>query len=934
MTRPAGQSSVVMAAVREPWFSAGEPAVADFWAVYDAHYDDIQRALQALAAGHPEFGPLLRAMTPEQLAQQNAQSREALRRAVHGGWAEYEKNLMEQGAVYARMGIGFGSWFEIVRATNRELVPRLVRAYATEPERLAAAQLAWDDFISRALRVIGEAYLEKKRELLRASDERNAAIVEASLDPIVVMDEGGRITTFNAAAERFFGHSRADVAGKRLADVIIPERLREGHERGLARYLATGEGAMLGRRVEVTALRADGAEVPVELAVTAMRIAGGATFTGHIRDLSGRKREQEAIAVWTHVLEQGEFGLVVVDVATRTIRFVNPRFARMYGYADVDDLVGKRVETVVATEWTTEFEEALREIDNKGHHTFEAIQRRRDGTTFPALVSTTVIRTPNNGELRVSNVLDLTERRRAAEERERARTLELENRRVMEASRLKSEFLANMSHELRTPLNSIIGFAEILLSGDVLAGAPEHDEFLGDIHASGRHLLRLINDVLDLSKVEAGKLDFRPEWVAFAEVGGEVLAIVRSMAAAKKLRIAMEDPDALRVFVDPARLKQVLYNYLSNAIKFTEPGGTVHLSARAERGDAFRIEVRDTGVGIAPGDLGRLFVEFQQLEQGAAKRHAGTGLGLALTKRLVEAMGGVVGVESTPGAGSTFYALLPIRTAGGTALPEPRRIAARTAGAPCVLVVEDDASDQQIIVSALVAAGFEVETAATGAQAIQAARARSFDAITLDLLLPDRSGREVLTAVRARGASRAAKVVVVSVVAEKGAVGGLAVDDFVAKPIDDAALVAALERLGVVGEAAARVLVVDDDPASLRLVHATLAPLGYHVIGRPDGASALTAAAEERPHVVILDLLMPVMDGFEFLARFRADPANRDVPVIVWTSQDLTREQRGRLRESALSVVLKGQGARSLVDELASAVRRPAHADEEVSLGS
>jgi signal transduction histidine kinase len=236
----------------------------------------------------------------------------------------------------------------------------------------------------------------------------------------------------------------------------------------------------------------------------------------------------------------------------------------------------------------------------------------------------------------------------------------MENVEIREASRLKSEFLANMSHELRTPLNAIIGFAELLYDGHVKPSMPEFKEFLGDILTSGRHLLQLINDVLDLAKVEAGRLEFRPEPADLGKILGEVTAVLKTTASTKNIQIHIDiDPALVDLELDAGRLKQVAYNYLSNALKFTPAGGRVTVRAKATSSERFRIEVEDTGIGVAPGDLDRLFVQFQQLESGKAKRHQGTGLGLALTKRLVEAQGGSVGVTSIAGKGSTFHAELP-----------------------------------------------------------------------------------------------------------------------------------------------------------------------------------------------------------------------------------------------------------------------------------
>ncbi|HEY4118411.1 MAG TPA: response regulator [Byssovorax sp.] len=901
-----------MRAVGAPWFGPEDaPALRDFWAVYEAHHDAVSAATHQMMEQHAEFRALLRGMTKQRSALEAEESRARMGRAIEGAWAEYEEHLGRQGSTFAQMGISFGSWFELARVLTREIVPHLVDAYAREPKRLAAAQLAWDDFIARTMMIIGTEYLRTKESILRASEARNAALLETALDPIVSIDAAGKILGWNPAAEQVFRCAREGAVGRPLADVIFPERLREERRARFAR-LAEGTDAMLGRRVELACARADGDEFLAEIALTADRAGRGANFTVYVRDLSNRSREQESIAIWSHVLEQGEFGLVVVDVDTDRVRFVNPRFATLYGYDDPRELVGAHISEVIARVWLPELEHALAEIARKGHHTFEAVQKRRDGSTFSALVSTTIVRTPQ-GALRVSNIIDLTERKAAAEAVERARALEIENERVQEASRMKSEFLANMSHELRTPLNSIIGFAEILSSGDVDVRSADHDEFVADILSSGRHLLRLINDILDLSKVEAGKLEFHPEETTFDALAAEVASIVRAVAAAKGVRIVVTS-EPLELHVDPARLKQVLYNYVSNAIKFTPSGGVVTVRALAETTSTFRVEVEDTGVGIDAADLSRLFVAFEQIDAGDGLLHGGTGLGLALTKRLVEAQGGTVGVVSERGKGSTFWASLPRFVPARTSLPARRRWGRQ--GAPRVLVVEDEARDSDVIVGALVTAGFDVETAATGAQAIARAAEVRFDAITLDLLLPDMSGLEVLAEVRRAGESVAARVVVVSVVAEQGAVGGLHVDEFVPKPVKQDLLLAALRRAGVVSTNGARVLVVDDDAVSFRLVQAALAPYGYSVIGRSDGLAGLEAIAAERPHAVILDLLMPGIDGFEFLARLRDRTDLPSVPVVVWTSKDLTPEERDSLRRAALAVVEKGDGARTLLEGL------------------
>ncbi len=521
------------------------------------------------------------------------------------------------------------------------------------------------------------------------------------------------------------------------------------------------------------------------------------------------------------------------------------------------------------------------------------------------------------GHLSRLSIIDLRERVRTAEIRARSVELELQNRRIQEASRLKSEFLANMSHELRTPLNAIIGFAELLHDGHVAPTSPQHTEFLGDILTSGRHLLQLINDVLDLAKVEAGKLDFRPETVDPGRLVTEVIAILRTQAASKRIRVTTEvDPAVGTVHIDPSRFKQVVYNYLSNALKFTQDGGRIIVRVGVEDDAHFRLEVQDSGSGISAEDVGRLFVEFQQLEAGASKRHQGTGLGLALTRRLVDAQGGRVGVRSTVGRGSTFHAVLPRQTRAGLE-PTARPVPPPRLGGRSVLVVEDDARDRDVVVSLLEDAGFAVVVAQTGAAALAACAGRAFDAITLDMLLPDMTGLELLAKLRAEPRTKATPVIVITVVPDAKVVAGFTVADILHKPLDRTDLLEALVRAGVHPDLPGGVLVVDDDPTALRLMDATLKQLGLAAITRSTGAAGLEAAAALAPTAIVLDLMMPEMDGVEFLAKLRALPDHARTPVVFWTNKDLTHAEQEHLLATAQGVAAKtDHGAHGIIAQL------------------
>jgi DNA-binding response OmpR family regulator len=426
----------------------------------------------------------------------------------------------------------------------------------------------------------------------------------------------------------------------------------------------------------------------------------------------------------------------------------------------------------------------------------------------------------------------------------------------------------------------------------------------------------LINDVLDLSKVEAGKLEFRPEPVDLAILVDDVMGTMRPAADARHIQTTVAvEPDARDAVLDAARLKQILYNYISNAIKFTPEGGRIAVRVRAGADDIVRLEVEDTGIGIAAGDQHRLFVEFQQLDHGAAKQHGGTGLGLALTKRLVERQGGRVGVESEPGTGSLFFAELPRRQAAA-----PFRTLTTAQGSPdsgpTILVIEDDAADRRQLIEILSAAGYHVLAVERGTDALELCATHRVDAVTLDLLLPDQSGLDLLQQIRRHSANPDVPVVVVTVITESHVMAGHVVADVLQKPITGEALLGSLRRAGVAAPGGERVLVVDDDESARRLAAVTLEQAGYRVEVHADPRRGLQAARARPPAAIVLDLLMPDIDGFQFLHQLRDDEATRATPVIVWTVKDLSPEEADRLAGMVRRVVQKGMSAGELLREL------------------
>jgi PAS domain S-box-containing protein len=641
------------------------------------------------------------------------------------------------------------------------------------------------------------------------------------------------------------------------------------------------------------------------------------------RDITERKQQETRLAQLATIVESSDDAIISTTL-DGIVTSWNNGAQRIYGYSP-HEVIGRPIAVLIPPDHVDEEPKILDRIkrSERVEH-YETVRVTKAGKLIAVSLSISPIEDASGKVIGASKIArDITGRKRLEEQlRRKNEELEQQNRRVQEANRLKSEFLANMSHELRTPLNSIIGFAELMHDGKVGVVTPEQHEFLGDILTSSGHLLQLINDVLDLSKVESGKMEFHPKVLDLTRTISEVRDILRTLSGSKRISIAMEiSPDLGQVELDPAKLKQVLYNYLSNALKFTPEGGHVTVRALAEGPDRFRLEVEDTGIGIRSEDIGRLFVEFQQLDASSAKKYPGTGLGLSLTKRIIEAQGGEVGVRSTLGQGSTFFAVLP-RIRPAPAVPEVQPFKDSRFGQPLVLIIEDDARDRQWLGRTLTKAGYTVETAATGAEGLLKSAEQTFDAITLDLILPDMSGRDVLKAIRTAGPNRHTPVIVVTLLADRGVAAGFEIHDILVKPTQRDELLASLERADIRPDAPGRILVVDDDAQSLSLAEKTLRLMGYRPVCVSDGETALEVARQDPPGAVLLDLMMPGMDGFEFLQRFRNTPHGKHIPVIVWTVKDLGAEDRNRLLSDAQAVVMKLDGTAGLMEVLKTHTRQ------------
>ncbi len=485
------------------------------------------------------------------------------------------------------------------------------------------------------------------------------------------------------------------------------------------------------------------------------------------------------------------------------------------------------------------------------------------------------------------------------------------SRQLQVASQHKSQFLANMSHELRTPLNAIIGVTEMLLEDAHDLEREDEVEPLDRVLRAARHLLALINDILDLSKIEAGRMELHLESFPLAPLIEDVVKTIEPLAAKNGNRVVVDcDGEIGTIHADQTRFRQALLNLMSNATKFTD-NGTVTIAARPERidgRDAIAIAVTDTGIGMTAEQMGRLFQEFSQADASTTRKYGGTGLGLAISRHFCRMMGGDIAVASKPGEGSTFTIRLPriVEADAATAAAPgsaPARADAAAEEAPRILVVDDDPTVRELVARHLERAGFAVATATGGREGLRLVRELRPAAVTLDIMMPDLDGWTVLAAMKGDPMLAAIPVVLMTIVEEKNRGYALGAADYLVKPVDRNRLVETLRK--VCGSAAGRLLLIDDDDMVRRAVRLALEPLGWRVTEAENGEVALDALSAARPDAIILDLMMPKMDGFEFLEELRRRPDWRDIPVAIITAKDLTDEDRSRLNGEVERVIRK-----------------------------
>jgi len=778
-----------------------------------------------------------------------------------------------------------------------------------------------------------------KHMLIKVRGALSDAIFSSAYFWQMATDERGVIQIFNVGAERMLGYDALDVVDRITpADISDPQELISRAAELSAELdtpIAPGFEALVFKAkrgiediYELTYVRKDGSRFPAIVSVTALRDAEGGII-GYLligTDNTAGKEVEAAQALLDQQLRDQQFYTrSLIESNVDALMTTDPQGIITDVNQQMMALTGRVRAELLGAPWKNFFTEParadaaiVRVLAEDKVSDYELTVCARDGAETFVSCNATAIH-DRYGKLQgvFAAARDVTDRRHIEH------TLQQKNVELEHASRMKSEFLGTMSHELRTPLNSVIGFSEALKDGLLGELTDSQKEYIGDIFTSGQHLLSLINDILDLSKVEAGMMNLEMEAVDENMLLSNALSIVRENAAARSIGLDLELDEHLGVTeLDMRKTKQIVYNLLSNAVKFSSPGGLVSLRARHvprscvgtlegswpvrrfaladnEFTDFLEIRVTDRGIGISEENMAKLFQAFTQIDSSLARRFEGTGLGLAMVKQMTELLGGSVAVASREGEGTCFAAWVPLRTPVQSASAERRDVRAEAAAAfeshrRVALVVEDGDEAATLVCVILEAAGFATLRAKSAEEALAMAPPKGVDLITMNSQLPGIDGWQFLATIREDPAWAKVPVVVICDKFDGPLVLADGAATVLQKPTSRAALKKSLTKLGFYDaqDQTHTVLVVDDDPKSVELIATYLPPPAYATVRAYSGQEAIVLAHRLQPDLILLDLMMPHLTGFDVVQALQDDPSTAGIPILVVTARQITSLDR------------------------------------------
>lgn len=746
---------------------------------------------------------------------------------------------------------------------------------------------------------------------LRNSQERLMLLVQQTSLVMIAWNRNFEVVDWNPAAERLFGYTRAEAMGRHAIDLLVPEAAK-GHVHQVWEDLLVQKDLVHSINENVTK---DGRILVMEWTNTPLVGEDGEVIglMSMGMDITERQRQQEALhqseQKYRTIIESIKEAYYEVDLAGNFI-FANNALCEIMGYTR-EELIGTNNRDYMDQETAQTVYQHTNQVYRTGRsaRNIEWVFITKSGERRYAEMSISLM-TDSKGQPTGFRGLarDITERKMAESELQAAKEA------AESANRAKSAFLANMSHELRTPLNAIIGYSEMLIEDADEMGYSSIVPDVKKIQAAGSHLLDLINNILDLSKIEAGKMDLFYEAFDIPDMVEGVLATVKPLITKNNNALEVEyAPDANRMVADLVKVRQTLLNLLSNAAKFTE-NGTVQLKimrGRFDNTDWITFRVTDTGIGMSPEQIEHLFREFTQADNSTTRKYGGTGLGLAISRRFCQMMNGDILVESEVGKGTTFIVHLPADVPERQAQQQAREKLETTeiqalAGESTILVIDDEPSVRELVARYLTKAGFHVHTASSGAEGLRLAEQIRPNAITLDVLMPEMDGWAVLSALKAHPTLADTPVIMLTITDNRSMGFSLGATDYLTKPIDRARLVELLHKYTLAGPASGSILVVEDHDDTRQMVRRALEKEGWKVAEASDGRVGLAKLKESQPDLILLDLMMPGMDGFQFMTEMRKNIAWQRIPVIVVTAKSLTAADRQHLNGYVERILQKG----------------------------